>query len=218
MKEFPDYLPQWYDKGIYGQMGVGKMVKKITLEGNTVMLVPMETSHLDGLWEAGQNQSIWEFTSSKVSSKEDMKKVIEAAMVEREKGTQIPFIVLDKQTDKIVGSSRYLDISKAHKSLEIGWTWYSPVYWRTGVNTETKLLLLQYAFEKMEVNRVQFCTDSRNVRSQNAIARLGAQREGVLRKHRMIADGYIRDTVVFSIIKEEWPQIKTGLQDKLNRK
>lgn len=194
------------------------MVKKITLEGNTVMLVPMETSHLDGLWEAGQNQSIWEFTSSKVSSKEDMKKVIEAAMVEREKGTQIPFIVLDKQTDKIVGSSRYLDISKAHKSLEIGWTWYSPVYWRTGVNTETKLLLLQYAFEKMEVNRVQFCTDSRNVRSQNAIARLGAQREGVLRKHRMIADGYIRDTVVFSIIKEEWPQIKTGLQDKLNRK
>ena len=194
------------------------MVKKITLEGNTVMLVPMETSHLDGLWEAGQNQSIWEFTSSKVSSKEDMKKVIEAAMVEREKGTQIPFIVLDKQTDKIVGSSRYLDNSKAHKSLEIGWTWYSPVYWRTGVNTETKLLLLQYAFEKMEVNRVQFCTDSRNVRSQNAIARLGAQREGVLRKHRMIADGYIRDTVVFSIIKEEWPQIKTGLQDKLNRK
>ncbi|ESU30144.1 hypothetical protein G3A_23625 [Bacillus sp. 17376] len=194
------------------------MDKKVTLEGKTVKLLPMETSQLDGLWEAGQNQSIWEFTSSKVRSKEDMKKVIEAAMVEREKGTQIPFIVLDNKSDKIVGSSRYLDISEAHKSLEIGWTWYSPDYWRTSVNTETKLLMLQHAFEKMEVNRVQFCTDYRNVRSKNAIARLGAQKEGVLRKHRIIADGYVRDTVVFSILKEEWPQIKTGLQEKLNRK
>ncbi|WLR56801.1 GNAT family protein [Mesobacillus subterraneus] len=194
------------------------MGRKIILEGDTVKLLPMETGQLDGLWEAGQSQSIWEFTSSKVRSKEDMKKVIEAAMVEREKGTQIPFIILDKKSNKIVGSSRYLDISGAHRSLEIGWTWYSPDYWRTSVNTETKLLMLQYAFEKMEVNRVQFCTDSRNVRSQNAIARLGAQREGVLRKHRIIADGYIRDTVVYSIIKEEWTQIKIGIQDKLIRK
>ncbi|WNF21274.1 GNAT family protein [Mesobacillus jeotgali] len=190
-------------------------MEKIMLEGNTVKLLPMEKSHLDGLWEAGHHQSIWEFTSSKVRSKAEMKTVIETAIAEREKGTQIPFTVFDKKTGKIVGSTRFLDISEAHKSLEIGWTWYSPDYWRTRVNTECKFLLLQHAFEKKGVNRVQFCTDSRNVRSQAAIARLGVEREGVLRKHRIIADGYVRDTVIFSILKEEWPRIKKGLQEKL---
>jgi N-acetyltransferase len=198
-------------------MGVGKMDEKITLEGITVKLVPMESIQLDGLWGAGQDQSIWEFTSSKVRNKDEMKKVIETAMAEREKGTQLPFTVLDKKNGKIVGSSRFLDISETHRSLEIGWTWYNPENWRTSVNTETKLLMLQYAFESMGMNRVQFCTDSRNIRSQTAIARLGAQREGVLRKHRIIADGYVRDTVVFSILKEEWPKVKSGLQEKLNR-
>lgn len=191
------------------------MEKNIILEGNTVRLAQMETSHLDDLWEAGKDQSIWEFTSSKVRNKAELKRIIESAIAEREKGTQIPFIVLLKKTDKIVGSTRFLDISEAHKSLEIGWTWYSPDYWRTSVNTESKFLMLQYAFEKMGVNRVQFCTDLRNIRSQTAIARIGAQKEGVLRKHRIIADGYVRDTVIFSILKEEWPQIKTGLQEKL---
>jgi N-acetyltransferase len=191
------------------------MDNKIRMEGETVKLIPMEIGQLDHLWEAGRNQSIWEFTASKIPSKEDMKKVIEAATMERDKGTQIPFVVVNKKTDKIIGSSRYMDISKAHKSLEIGWTWYNPEYWRTGVNTETKFLLLQYAFEKLNMNRVQFCTDSRNVRSQTAIARLGASKEGVLRKHRIIADGYVRDTVVFSVIKEEWPRVKTLLQDKM---
>ncbi|MDQ0411918.1 GNAT family N-acetyltransferase [Mesobacillus stamsii] len=193
------------------------MDKKVTLEGKTVKLVSMDSSQLDGLWEAGQNQSIWEFTSAKVTNKGEMKKVVESAIAEKEKGTQMPFVVLDKKTEKIVGSSRFLDISELHNTLEIGWTWYSPEYWRTSVNTETKLLMLQHAFENRGVNRVQFCTDSRNVRSQTAIARLGAQREGVLRKHRIIADGYIRDTVVYSILKEEWPVIKSNLYEKLNR-
>lgn len=193
------------------------MDKKVTLEGKTVNLVSMDSSQLDGLWEAGQNQSIWEFTSAKVTNKGEMKKVVESAIAEKEKGTQIPFVVLDKKTGKIVGSSRFLDISELHNTLEIGWTWYSPEYWRTSVNTETKLLMLQHAFENRGVNRVQFCTDSRNIRSQTAIARLGAQREGVLRKHRIIADGYIRDTVVYSILKEEWPVIKSNLHEKLNR-
>lgn len=193
------------------------MNKKTTLEGESVKLIPMEIEQLDRLWEAGQFQSIWEFTASKVRSREEMKTVIESAILEREKGTQIPFVVIDKQTDKIVGSSRYLDILPSHQSLEIGWTWYSPDYWRTKVNTESKFLMLQHAFEKMDVNRVQFCTDLRNVRSQTAIARLGAQKEGILRKHRIIADGFVRDTVIFSILKEEWPAVKCLLQEKMNR-
>lgn len=191
------------------------MDEEIILEGNTVKLVPMENSHLDGLWDAGHNQSIWEFTSSKVRNKAEMKKIIVSAIAEREKGTQLPFTVIDKKTGEIVGSTRFMDISEVHKSLEIGWTWYSPEYWRTRINTESKFLLLQYVFETMGLNRVQFCTDSRNVRSQAAIARLGAVREGVLRKHRIIADGYVRDTVVFSILKEEWPKIKRELQEKM---
>lgn len=146
---------------------------------------------------------------------EGVKMVIEAAMREKDKGTQIPFTVVEKKTAKIIGSSRYLDISRVNKSLEIGWTWYNPNHWRTSVNTETKFLMLQYAFENLDVNRVQFCTDSRNVRSQTAIARLGASKEGVLRKHRIIADGYIRDTVVFSIIKDEWEKLKPLLRDKM---
>ncbi|MBT2677928.1 GNAT family N-acetyltransferase [Bacillus sp. ISL-35] len=191
------------------------MDDRLTLEGETVRLILMKPDQLDDLWEAAKNQSIWEFTSSKIQSKEDMKIVIEGAMREKDKGIQIPFTVVEKKTEKIIGSSRYLDISKVNKSLEIGWTWYNPNYWRTRVNTETKFLMLQYAFENLDVNRVQFCTDSRNVRSQTAIARLGASKEGVLRKHRIIADGYVRDTVVFSIINDEWLKVKALLEEKM---
>ncbi|MEH7884837.1 GNAT family protein [Bacillus sp. JJ1609] len=193
------------------------MKKHISLEGPTVTLVPMEMEQLDDLWNAANAQEIWEYTSSKIKSREDMKLTIEAATGEREKGTQIPFVVLDNESGKIIGSSRYLDLSESHKSLEIGWTWYHPDYWRTRVNTETKFLMLQYAFEEMDRNRVQFNTDSRNFRSQTAIARLGAKKEGVLRKHRIISGGYVRDTVVFSIIKEEWPMVKSLLQDMMKR-
>jgi N-acetyltransferase len=193
------------------------MKREIKLEGPTVKLVPMEIGQLDELWNAGQLQEIWEFTSSKIRSKDDMRAAIKAAADEREDGTQYPFVVVDKETGKIIGSSRYLVISEVHKTLEIGWTWYHPDYWRTRVNTETKFLMLRHAFEEMGMNRVQFCTDSRNIRSQKAIARLGAVKEGILRKHRIIADGYVRDTVVFSIIKEDWKMVKSLLQEKMNR-
>ncbi|WP_423407045.1 GNAT family N-acetyltransferase [Heyndrickxia sp. MSNUG] len=193
------------------------MKKKISLEGPTVTLMPMEMEQLNDLWNVAQAQEIWEFTASKIKSKEDMKLTIEAATAEREKGIQMPFVVVDKESGKMIGSSRYLDVSSSHKSLEIGWTWYHPDYWRTRVNTETKFLMLQYAFEEMDMNRVQFCTDFRNIRSQTAISRLGAKKEGVLRRHRVIADGYVRDTVVFSIIKEEWPMVKLTLQDMMKR-
>lgn len=193
------------------------MQKMIKLEGTTVTLLPMGIEHLDDLWKAADAQAIWEFTASKIMCKEEMELTIKAAVEERKRGTQFPFVVVDNESGKIIGSSRYLDLSESHKSLEIGWTWYHPDYWRTRVNTETKFLMLQHAFEVKNMNRVQFNTDSRNIRSQTAIARLGAKKEGVLRKHRIIADGYVRDTVVFSIIKEEWPMVKSLLQDKLKR-
>lgn len=188
-----------------------------TLQGDSVELVPMELSHLDGLWKAAMPEEIWDFTASKIRSKEQMEKMIKDALAEKEKGNQFPFVVLHKQDNKIVGSTRYLDISKANKSLEIGWTWYNPEVWRTRVNTECKHLLLQYAFEEWGMNRVQFKTDGRNVRSQRAIERLGAKKEGILRQDRILPDGYIRDTVVYSIIQDEWTLIHNKLLQLLER-
>lgn len=190
---------------------------KLILEGSVVSLVPMEMNQLAQLWEAADSADIWEFTSSVIDKKDTMQLTMEKALEEREKGTQVPFSVLDKRTGKFIGSTRYMDISPIHRTLEIGWTWYHPDYWRTAVNTEAKYLLLQHAFEKMGMNRVQFCADSRNIRSQKAIIRIGAKKEGVLRKHRVISNGFVRDTMIFSIIKEEWPSVKSMLQGKMNR-
>jgi N-acetyltransferase len=186
------------------------------LTGDTVKLVPMSEKHLSELWEAAKPEQIWSYTYSKVRSLEEMKKMVESAMKDREQGVAYPFVVVDKETGSILGSTRYLDILPAHKSVEIGWTWYNPSVWRTRVNTECKYLLLQHAFECWEFNRVQIKTDSRNERSQKAIERIGAVKEGILRKDRIIEDGYNRSTVMYSILKEEWPAVKQLLNRKLS--
>lgn len=187
------------------------------LAGETVKLVPMEEHHLAGLWEAAKPEEIWEFTYSKVKTFEAVEKMVEIALQDREKGISYPFVVRDIHNDQILGSTRFLDISSAHKSVEIGWTWYNPNVWRTKVNTECKYLLLQHAFESWDLTRVQLKTDGRNVRSQKAIERLGAVKEGVLRKNTVIEDGYIRDTVIYSILKEEWPAVHSLLLGKLQK-
>ncbi|WP_413309496.1 GNAT family protein [Bacillus sp. 1P10SD] len=187
-----------------------------SLEGETVRLIPISLDHLDGLWEAAKPVEIWSFTASKIRSKEEMEQMIKLAIKDREAGTQYTFTVFDND-HHIIGSTRFLDILPAHKSVEIGSTWYHPNVWRTKVNSECKFLLLTHAFEKWNMTRVQLKTDSRNSRSQHAIARLGAVKEGVLRKDRIIADGYVRDTVYFSILTEEWPKIKTDLIMKLQK-
>lgn len=185
------------------------------LEGETVYLRAMEIGHLDGLWQAAEPEAIWSYMASKIRSKAEMEKAIIMAVEERKKGNQYPFVVFDKKNHRILGSTRYLDISQANKNLEIGWTWYHPDVWRTRVNTECKFLMLKHAFEKFQFNRVHLKTDSRNIRSQQAISRLGAIKEGILRQDRVLADGYIRNTVVYSIIKEEWPEVKKALIEKL---
>jgi N-acetyltransferase len=186
-----------------------------TLEGETVKLVPISINHLDGLWEAAKPVEIWTYMASKVQSYEEMKEMITSAIIERDRGNQYTFTVLNHE-NRIIGSTRFLDIQPAHNSLEIGSTWYHPDVWKTKVNTECKLLLLTQAFEKWKLTRVQLKTDSRNLRSQQAIARLGAVREGTLRKDRKISDGYVRDTVFYSILNEEWTDVKKKLCGKLN--
>jgi len=199
-----------------GENGLVISNENIILEGEKVKLTPMEMEHADGLWQAAMPDIIWSYMATKIRTKEEMKGAIKTAISERDKGTQYPFAVFDKERSQIIGSTRYIDISEDNKSLEIGWTWYHPDVWRTQVNTECKLLLLEHAFETLKINRVQWKTDIRNIRSQTAIARLGAIKEGVLRKDRILKDGYVRDTVVYSMLKEEWPTAKEKLHSKMN--
>jgi len=188
------------------------MLNSVTLLGERVKLIPLEELHTEGLYEAAKVSEIWSHLLSKIQSIEDIKQLVKNALKSKESGQELPFVVLDLETNLIVGSTRFLDISVQNKSLEIGWTWYNPSVWRTRVNTECKYLLLKHCFEELNFNRVQLKTDVRNQRSRTAILRLGAVQEGIIRKHTILPDGFARDSMIFSIIKEEWPSIKERLE------
>jgi len=187
-------------------------VTPVTLEGERVRLVPIGPEHAEGLYEAAQAPEIWAYMPYPIDSLEKARFFIDSALKSQEQGTDLVFTIIDKETDRIIGSTRYLEIVPSCRNLEIGWTWYTPAVWRSRVNSECKYLLLRHAFETLDCIRVQFKTDSRNERSQNAISRLGAVREGTLRNHRILADGYIRDSVYFSILDREWFDVKERLE------
>ena len=187
------------------------------LTGQRVTLLPMETSHVTGLFEAGRNPDIWKYLPMRVVTLEDMERLVQQALTTKDQGTEYPFVVFDRQTERIVGSTRFCDIQAANRNLEIGWTWYAAEVWRTRVNTECKYLLLRYAFETLDLLRVQLKTDGRNTRSQRAIERIGGIREGVLRRNRIMYDGYVRDSVYYSILAEEWPEVKERLETMLRQ-
>ncbi|TCP58056.1 RimJ/RimL family protein N-acetyltransferase [Tumebacillus sp. BK434] len=191
-------------------------LEQAVLEGVRVRLVPLAREHAAGIYEAAQDEAIWTYLPYAIDSLERAEYFVEETLKRVEQGVDLAFVVIDKETDRIIGSTRYLDISIPGKSLEIGWTWYHPSVWRSRVNTECKYLLLRHAFEALGFIRVQIKTDVRNERSQNAIARLGAVREGVLRNHMIMSNGYVRDTVFFSVIDREWPDVKVRLEIFLN--
>ncbi|WP_409276294.1 GNAT family N-acetyltransferase [Neobacillus sp. SCS-31] len=193
------------------------MLIHVPIKGDHVILEEMEAAHSDELWEAGKPTEIWRFTATKIFTEGEMEQAVKTALEEKTKGIQFPFIIRRKSDGKIIGSTRYLDISPQNKSLEIGWTWLNPSAWKTAVNTECKYLLLKTAFEGLGMNRVQLKTDGRNIVSQKAIERIGAVKEGVLRQERMLQDGFIRDTVVYSILASEWTTVKKRLLKKLDK-
>ncbi|WP_242301012.1 GNAT family N-acetyltransferase [Bacillus cereus group sp. BfR-BA-01423] len=161
------------------------------------------------------NREIWAYLISKMDSVQDMQQYVQKAIQGYGKGAQIPFVVVDQQTNKIVGSTRLYNISVEDKTVELGQMWYHPSVQRTSINTECKYMLLQYAFEKLHMLRVQIKTDARNEKAQRAIERLGAVKEGVLRNERKLPNGYVRDAVVYSIISSEWADVKEQLLEKL---
>ncbi|MFB6646900.1 GNAT family N-acetyltransferase [Bacillus toyonensis] len=161
------------------------------------------------------NRQIWAYLISKMETVQDMQQYVQKAIKSYGKGTQIPFAVVDQQTNKIVGSTRLYNISVEDKTVELGQTWYHPSVQRTSINTECKYMLLQYAFEKLHMLRLQIKTDVRNEKAQRAIERLGAVKEGVLRNERRLPSGHVRDAVVYSIIASEWSGVKEELLEKL---
>jgi RimJ/RimL family protein N-acetyltransferase len=191
-------------------------VRPIELEGEKVRLVPLGPQHTEALYRAGNYPEIWTYMTRQMTRLEDMKNMVAEALAHKEKGTELPFVVIDKENQELIGSTRFLSISPANRSLEIGSTWYTPRVWRTSVNTECKYLLLSHCFEELHTVRVLIKTDARNLRSQKAIERLGAVKEGILRRERILFNGYIRDAVYYSIIDEEWPAVKKRLENFLN--
>jgi RimJ/RimL family protein N-acetyltransferase len=188
----------------------------VTLSGKHVRLEPLQVRHAEGLLAVGCDERVWtHLARPKFSSLDDARDWIGKAIKDAESGGQIPFAILDSATGREAGTTRYLNISSPDRLVEIGWTWLGVDYWRTALNTECKYLLLRHAFETWKCVRVQLKTDLRNERSQRAIERLGAQREGVLRKYQLTQGNRHRDTVMYSIIDDEWPGIKARLETKL---
>ncbi|HXM38718.1 MAG TPA: GNAT family protein [Gemmatimonadales bacterium] len=187
----------------------------ITLTGQVVSLEPLSMTHADALLEAAQSEEIWLHTLDKPRTTEAMHDYIARALGERDNKTGIPFAVRLIQTNRFIGSTRYVNIAPPRRGLEIGFTWYTPHYWRTAVNTECKYLLLKHAFETLRYIRVEFQANSENARSRAAILRLGATEEGTLRARMVRRDGQRFDGVFFSILDTEWPRVKAKLEDAL---
>ena len=187
-------------------------VKPVVLTGKYVRLEPMTEAHIPGLAAIGLEDSIWEhMLYGNVRTEDDIRRWVQDVLARPD----LPFVAVHLVSGRIAGATRYLNISPEHRGLEIGGTWYGLEFQRTVVNTECKYLLLKHAFETLGCIRVQFKTDRRNERSQRALERIGAKYEGVLRNHMILPDGRYRDSVFYSIVDSEWPEVKTRLEEML---
>jgi N-acetyltransferase len=191
-----------------------RWIEPVLLQGRHVRLEPLDPGHVEGLRAATADGELWRLWYTSVPAPEGVQDYVDKALALRQAGAAMPWAVLDAN-GTVVGSTRYGNVDAGNRRVEIGWTWYARRVQRTALNTEAKLLLLTHAFEVLGCGAVEFRTNWFNHASRNAIARLGAKQDGVLRNHMVMADGSYRDTVVFSIIANEWPMVKRHLQFKL---
>ena len=186
--------------------------------GRYIELVPLEVAHVDALAMAGRDPRIWEFMKfGPRTTRAGMADLVDSYLAREKLGVDLPFTVVRRETGVPIGMTRYLDIDRANRWVEIGGTWLDTAYWHSPFNTDSKLLLLRHAFESENVLRVQIKTDTRNVRSARAIERLGAVWEGVLRDHMVLPSGYVRSSVYYSILAREWPAVRARLEGFLAR-
>lgn len=193
-------------------------VRPVTLSGRYVRLEPLSETHVAGLTAVGIDDAIWQYMPyGLMHGQEDLHRWVRGVLEHAAAGTDLPFAVIHLASGRVAGATRYMEIRPAHRGLEIGGTWYGAEFRRTPVNTECKYLLLRHAFEELKCLRVQLKTDSRNERSQRAIERIGAVKEGVLRNHMLLPDGTIRHSVYYSILDSEWLNVKQRLEALLAR-
>jgi RimJ/RimL family protein N-acetyltransferase len=186
-----------------------------TLQGQGIILRPLQYSDADALLRAAADGELWNLTVTVVPSASNVDAYLKKALDGREAGTVMPFVIVLKETGEVIGSTRFWKIDPLNRKLEIGSSWISARFQKTFVNTEAKYLMLRHAFEVLDCVRVQFTTDENNQKSRNAILRLGAQQEGIVRHERIMPDGRKRNSVRFSIIDDEWPQVRLNLERKL---
>jgi N-acetyltransferase len=190
----------------------------VTLNGRVVRLEPLTLEHVEPLAAVGLDPELWRWIPNQVTTVAEMRAYVETALDEQRRGVSLPFAIVDQASGRPIGSTRYGNIERAHRRLEIGWTWYATAYQRTAANTEAKLLLLGHAFDALGAHRVELKTDALNEKSRNAILRIGATQEGIFRRHIITASGRVRDTVYFSILDSEWPAVKARLNARLDER
>lgn len=194
------------------------VVEPVTLAGRFARLEPLRLEHAADLYEASRDPDIWTYKLIRQpQSLDEMRRHIEETLRSQETGATVPFAIISLEHGRAMGETRYLTIMPRDRGLEIGWTWLAPAIQRTGVNTECKYLLLRHAFDDLGAIRVQLKTHHHNLRSQRAIERLGAVREGMLRNHMIMPDGSYRHSVYYSIIESEWPGVKARLETLMGR-
>jgi N-acetyltransferase len=187
-------------------------VRPVTLEGRYVCLQPLSLKHLDDLCRAGLDASLWHWTPAPVRTDVEMYDYIVDALQDQTRGLALPWATVELASGRAVGSTRFGNIDRTHRRLEIGWTWLGRAWHRTPLNTEAKYLQLRHAFDVLQCVRVEFKTDALNTASRAALRRLGAREEGTLRRHMITADGRSRDTVYYSVLDEEWPDVRGRLR------
>jgi RimJ/RimL family protein N-acetyltransferase len=178
------------------------------LENDIARLEPLQEKHFEPLWKKAMHEELWLLTTVTVKTKEDFRKYFDAAITDKKNYLSYPFAIFDKRTNCYAGCTRFGNIVLEHKRLEIGWTWYGPSFQRTGLNRNCKFLLLSWGFEKLGLNRIELKTSLLNLRSQKAMEQIGAIKEGIFRNHMVNPNGTLRDSVFYSIIKQDWPAIK----------
>ena len=187
----------------------------VPLRGELVALEPLAPEHADGLWEAAQAEEIWAWLTPLGESRELFDRWMEVSLGAMREGREGTFAIREPSGGELVGSSRFLNVRPADRVVEVGWTWFAPRVWRSGVNVETKLLLMTHAFETLGCVRVELKTDARNERSRGAMAALPAQFEGVMRNHMIVPGVGQRDSAYYSVIDSEWPQVRANLERRL---
>ena len=193
-------------------------LQPVRLQGRLVELVPLTRNHVSALANVGLDAELWRLQPTIVDSEDAMRRYVDNAHDEQRRGVSLPFAIVDRASDAVIGSTRYMDIATPHRRLEIGATWLAPAFQRSGANTEAKLLLLAHAFESLGVIRVVFKTEAQNEKSRNALLRIGAKEEGTFRSHLIAESGRRRDMVYFAILDEEWPVVNARLEERLRER